>query len=86
MPLPRLTGQTFSFALAAILGVANLPLTALAQSRTEIQDSAAADTGAGAHPAPEPDTWMLLATGAVILLVLYTRRRARVGVAQPVES
>ncbi|MEE2888771.1 MAG: PEP-CTERM sorting domain-containing protein [Planctomycetota bacterium] len=30
-----------------------------------------------ANPAPEPNTLMLLGTGAVVLLLLYTRRRVR---------
>lgn len=30
-----------------------------------------------ASPASEPDTWMLLGSGAVLLLLLYTRRRSR---------
>lgn len=38
-----------------------------------------------ANPAPEPDTWMLLGTGAVVLLLLYCRRRARVFAARPIE-
>jgi hypothetical protein len=34
------------------------------------------DGSAAANPTPEPDTWMLLGTGAVVLLLLYTRRRS----------
>lgn len=32
----------------------------------------------GANPAPELDTWLLVGTGVVVLLLLYTRRRSRV--------
>ena len=48
---------------------------------TSVDDSAAKtdpdDASAAANPAPEPDTWMLLGTGTVVLLLLYTRRRTR---------
>jgi len=37
---------------------------------------AGAPSGA-ANPAPEPNTLMLLGTGTVVLLLLYTRRRVR---------
>ena len=37
----------------------------------------AKDSGPAANPAPEPDTLMLLGTGLVVLVLLYTRRRVR---------
>ena len=48
------------------------------QKSPENQDVDKNGNAAGAHPAPEPDTWMLLGTGAIVLLILYTRRRVRV--------
>lgn len=48
-------------------------------AKSEDDNAAAAGNASGAHPAPEPDTAMLLGTGAVVLLLLYARRRVRVG-------
>jgi hypothetical protein len=41
-------------------------------------DPATGKEDSGANPAPEPDTWVLAGTGALVLLLLYSRRRARV--------
>jgi hypothetical protein len=47
--------------------------TATVSNETETTEGGGS---AAANPAPEPDTWMLLGTGTVVLLLLYTRRRA----------
>ncbi len=86
----RLTGQVaraLRSTCLPILCVLLLPVGLLAQSGGTVQKPAAdevaarTDQGGGkaaANPAPEPDTWMLLGTGTVVLLLLYTRRRVRV--------
>ena len=52
------------------------PVEASAPLASEASSPTGAPNGA-ANPAPEPNTLMLLGTGTVVLLLLYTRRRIR---------